>query len=115
MDVVAIYQLHGSAEELARDLAAALGITAYETRPRVSVPGGGPAVVASFAASAQAHECAARLNTAGFKTLVMQPDQMETDANRLLIGQIHFCPHALKLISHAGQQLDLPYHEVKLL
>lgn len=115
MDVVAVYQLHGSTEELARNLAGVLGITAYEARPRVTVPGGGPAVVASFAASAQAQKCAARLNAAGFKTLVLQPDQMETDANRLLVRQIHFCPNALKITCHDGQQVDLPYHEVKLL
>jgi hypothetical protein len=72
-------------------------------------------VVASFAASAQAQECAARLNAAGFKTLVLQPDQMETDANRLLVRDIHFCPHALKLTINEGQQVELPYSEVYLL
>jgi len=115
MDVVAIYQLSGSTEELARNLAAALGVTAYEARPRVNIPGGGPAVVASFAASAQAQECAARLNAAGFKTLVLQPEEVETDANRLLVRSIHFCPDALKFTSHTGQQADLPYSEVSLL
>lgn len=115
MDVVAVYDLQGPAEELAHNLAGALGVTAYEARPRVTVPGGGPAVVASFAASAQAQECAARLNAAGFKTLVMPPEQVETDDKRLLVRNIHFCAHALKLMSHAGQQIDLPYSEVYLL
>lgn len=115
MDVVAVYALRGSAEDLARDLAGALGVTAYEARPRVNVPGGGPAVVASFAASAQAQECAARLQDAGFKTLVLQPDQMETDANRLLVRQIDFHPHTLEFTSHTGRQIDLPYCDVYLL
>lgn len=115
MDMVAIYALHRPVEELERDLAGVLGVTAYEARPRVNVPGGGPAVVASFAASAQAQECVARLHAAGFKTLVLHPDQMETDANRLLVRQIHFHPHTLEFTSHTGQQIDLPYTDVYLL
>jgi hypothetical protein len=115
MDVVAIYQLHGSTEELAHSLANALGITAYEARSRVSIPGGGPAVVASFAATEQAGECMKRLNAAGFKTIMIEPAQMETDADRLLIRQIHFCAHSLQFVTHDGQQLELPYHEINLL
>lgn len=115
MDVVAIYQLHGSSEELARRLANALGITTYEARSRVGIPGGGPAVVASFAAPAQADECAKRLNAAGFKTIKLETAQMETDAKRLLVRHIQFCPHSLQLVTHDGQQLEIPYHEITLL
>lgn len=115
MEVVAIYQLHGSSEELAQRLASALGITAYEARSRVGIPGGGPAVVASFAATTQAEECVKRLNAAGFKTIILKPAQMETDADRLLIRHIQFCSHSLQLVTHDGQQLEIPYDEITLL
>lgn len=79
MHIVAINQLQGNVEEMARNLAQVLGITAYECRPRVGIPGGGPA---SFAAKEQAISCADRLRSAGFHTVTIDSDILETDLNR---------------------------------
>ena len=41
MYIVAVYKLQGTPEQLAQDLAAALGTTPYEAGFRVTIPGGG--------------------------------------------------------------------------
>lgn len=114
MHIVAVYRLNGTAEQLARELAVALGTTPYEARSRVIVPGGGPAVVANFATAASAKDCADRLKTAGFVTLITQPEQLETDQNRQLVRQLQFASDHLQIVTHDGR-LSLPYSEVKLL
>lgn len=82
MHIVAINQLQEDTEEMARNLAQVLGITAYECRPRVGIPDGGPAIIASFAAKEQAISCADRLRSAGFHTVTIDSDILETDHNR---------------------------------
>lgn len=115
MHIVAIHQLQGGAEQMARDLAAVLGITPYEARPRVSLPGGGPVVVANFAALEPASDCAERLRAAGFVTLVVDSAQQGTDQNRRLVRQLQFTNEGLQLVTREGQSLCLPYREVTLL
>ncbi|MFK5925581.1 MAG: hypothetical protein QM483_03020 [Desulfuromusa sp.] len=115
MEIVSVYQLLGGTDQLARDLAGALGTTPYETRARVSVPGGGPAVVANFATTEQTADCSARLNSAGFKTLVVESSQIESDHNRLLVRQLQLTADRLQLVSQDNTNLEIPYHEVKLL
>ena len=115
MHIVAVHQLQGSAEQLARDLAAALGTTPYEARSRVSVPGGGPAVVANFATAELASNCADRLRVAGFAPLNLDTDQQESDQNRLLVRQLQFATDSLQIVTDDEQNLSLPYQEIKLL
>jgi len=115
MEIVSVYQLQGETDTLAHDLAEALGTTPYEARARVSVPGGGPAIVANFATAEQAADCTARLNAAGFKTLTVESGQIESDWNRLLIRQLQFATDRLQLVTQNNTHLDIPYPEVKLL
>ena len=115
MEIVAIYQLQGSADQLARDLAGVLGTTPYEARSRVSIPGGGPAVVANFATPEQAADCVARLTDAGFHSLALSSGRIESDLNRLLVRQLQFAADNLKIVTENGRELDLPYHKVELL
>ena len=115
MHIVALHQLQGSPEELARGLAGALGNTPYEARARVSIPGGGPAIVANFATPEQAAACVARLNSAGFKALVVDSEQIESDRNRLLVRQLQFTTDRLQLVTRDNTKIDIPLHEVKLL
>lgn len=115
MYIVAIYQLQGAAEKMAGDLAAVLGTTAYEARPRVTIPGGGPVVVANFAAPEPAENCADRLRAAGFATLVVDSAQLETDQNRLLVSRLQFSDAGLQISTRDNQSLSLPFREIKLL
>lgn len=115
MDIVSVYQLQGETDQLARDLADALGTTAYEARSRVIIPGGGPAIVANFATTTQATDCIARLNGLGFKTLIVESSQIESDLNRLLVRQIQFTKDSFQIVTHDDTQLEIPYPGVKLL
>jgi len=115
MYIVAIHHVQGSGEELARSLACVLGITPYEARPRVTTPGGGPAIVTSFAAADQAHDCAIKLQAGGFTPVLIDSEQMETDRNRLLVSQVQFTPEALHVVTQAEQQISLPYGKINLL
>lgn len=115
MHSVAVYQLQGTSEQMAQDLAAALGTTTYEARLRVIIPGGGPVVVANFATSEQARDCVVRLHAAGFVSLVVDSEQLETDPTRLLVRQLQFTSDSLQVTTRDDQRLSLPYPEVKLL
>lgn len=66
MYAVVIDRVAGDSDEAARALAAALGKTAVEVRPRVNVPGGGPSIVAVHGEPEAADAVAARLRAAGF-------------------------------------------------
>jgi hypothetical protein len=115
MDIVSVYQLQGETDQLACDLANALGTTPYEARARVSIPGGGPAIVANFATTEQAADCAARLKGLGFKTLLIESGQIESDLNRLLVRQIQFTSDSFQIVTGDDTKLEIPYPEVKLL
>jgi len=69
MHVVAISSWKEETAGLVQALASALGITAFEARPRMI--GNGPAVVASFADAEMALALAKKLNQIGFATLVV--------------------------------------------
>jgi hypothetical protein len=115
MHIVAIDQLQGNVEEMARNLAQVLGITAYECRPRVGIPGGGPAIIASFSAKEQAISCADRLRSAGFHTVTIDSAVLETDHNRFLVKQITFTATTLELVDQNDHHLTLPYAVITLL
>ncbi len=66
MFAVVIDRVTGDVGEAARALASALDKTAYEVRPSLQVPGGGPAVVAVHAEAETASAVAARLRDSGF-------------------------------------------------
>ena len=69
MHVVAICSWKEETAELVQALAAALGITVFEARPRMM--GGGPSVVARFADSRMALALAEKLSQIGFATLII--------------------------------------------
>ncbi|SDZ93610.1 hypothetical protein SAMN05660420_00796 [Desulfuromusa kysingii] len=115
MDIVSIYQLQGDMDQLARNLANVLGTTPYEARARVSISSGGPAIVANFATTEPAADCAARLKTLGFKTLVVGSEQIESDQQRQLVRQIQFTRDSFQLVTRDDTKLDIPYSEIKLL
>ena len=70
MYVVVIDRVAGDVAELARALAGVVGKTAYEVRPSVQVPEGGPAVVAVHAQLDAAEQTAAQLLAVGFECRV---------------------------------------------
>ena len=115
MYIVAIHKLQGETQDLAQKLAQVMGVTAYEARARVSVPGGGPAVITNFAANDKAAECVSRLQEAGFTPLLIDAEQIESDLNRLIVSKINFATESLEVVCQDDQMLSLPYADIRLL
>lgn len=115
MQIVAIDNIKGDVAQLAKELAAVLGVTAYEARSRVNITGGGPAVVASFANDDLALSCVASLVGAGFDTLCIDRAEVENDQNRFVVRKLNFSSEALQLWNQGGEQLTLNCADIALL
>jgi hypothetical protein len=113
MHLVVITSWKEETTELAQALASALGITAYEARPRMI--GAGPAVVASFADSEKALELVKKLNQSGFATLVVDAIAVRSRADRLSVRHFQFNKCSLRIETSGGQQEEIPYEEIDLL
>ena len=114
MLVLAIYNLKGNEALLARQLAAVLQKTVYETSSRVRAPGGGPSVIARFADPAAAHQTVAVLRARGFDTLLLDETDIAEERQRFVVRSFELGPEAMLL--HASQgQLSVRYDEVDLL
>lgn len=115
MQIVAIDNMQGDSAQLARELAAVMGVTPYEARSRVNLPSGGPAIVASFANDDLAMTCVDSLVTAGFDTLCLDSAELENDQNRFIVQQLSFTAEGLHLSGQGGEQLTLNYSDSVLL
>jgi hypothetical protein len=113
MHVVAIHGWQGEATELTRALAAALGLTIFETRQRMI--GGGPAVVASFADPHQAGMLAAKLNDAGVATLVVDVAAVCAKAGHVIVHRFALQEEALQIEADDRQSAPVAYGEIELL
>jgi len=115
MQIIAIDNMRGDLTQLAKELAAVLGVTPYEARARVAIPSGGPAVVASFASDDLAATCVSDLTAAGFEALCLDSSELEQDSSRFIVQRLSFATDALRLWNQDGQQLSLNYCDVELL
>jgi hypothetical protein len=113
MHVVTICHWLEGADGLVQALAAALGITAYEARPRML--GNGPAVVASFADPERAFALAGKLKQSGFATLVFDATEVRARAGQFVVRRFEFKKWALRIESGDGQQAEILYDDVDLL
>ncbi|GFE61197.1 hypothetical protein [Geobacter sp. AOG2] len=113
MHVVAICRWKEESAELAQALAGALGITAYEARPRML--GGGPAVVASFADPQRAADLAKKLNQSGFTTLIFDATGVRNGVGHFVVRRFEFKKWALRIEASNGPQDEIPYEEIDLL
>jgi len=115
MQIIAIYNMQGDIAQLAQELAAILGTTPYEARSRVSLPGGGPAIVASFADDGTATTCVNALHGAGFKTICCESTALENDQNRFIVQRLSFSAAGLQLWNQSGEPLKVNYADILLL
>ncbi|HYL04426.1 MAG TPA: hypothetical protein VE075_00195 [Thermoanaerobaculia bacterium] len=114
MLVLAIYNLKGNEALLARELAAILKRTVYETISRVRAPGGGPSVIASFADREAAQDAAAMLRSRGFDLLLLDGAEVEADQRRFVVRGFELGADAMTLESR-GARLEVRYQDVDLL
>ncbi|HWB80950.1 MAG TPA: hypothetical protein VG755_38570 [Nannocystaceae bacterium] len=102
MFAVVIDRVTAAPEVAASALAKVLGKTAYEARPSVQLPGGGPAVVGVHATAEAAQQSAAAVRAAGFTCTVVPakdplpqlvvPQRFELGADELVLdghGHVH--------------------------
>jgi len=113
MHIVAICHWKDESAELVQALASALGVTAYEARPRMF--GNGPAVVASFADPERAHNLARKLDQSGFTALVFDATAVRSRAGHVIVRRFELKKWSMSIEAGDGQQTDIPYDEVDLL
>jgi hypothetical protein len=115
MHIAAIYNLPDRKDDLAEALAAALGTTVYEARSRLRVPGKGPLVAALCRDREAAGKIVGKLVSVGFDAIVLDQDEIETDAAQFIVRKFRLDDEALVVESVAGQNLTVDYRSIDLL
>jgi hypothetical protein len=115
MNLVAVYNLDKDEDRLSKALAAALGKTVYEARSRLRVPKGGPSIIAVFQELEKAEDCASKLRTNGFDTVILRHEEIESDKTRFLVRSFELSVESLNGGSRQGQKLILPYRDIRLI
>ncbi|MBI5676852.1 MAG: hypothetical protein HZC48_13715 [Nitrospirae bacterium] len=115
MNIVAVYNLEKDEERLSKALAAALGKTAYEARSLLNVPQGGPSIVAVFQEPEKSEDSAAKLRANGFDAVILRDEDIESDKARFLAVNFEFTGESLNVKSREGQDLILPYGDIRLM
>lgn len=115
MHVVAIHSLKKDKEALGEALAAALKVTVHEALMRLRAPGDGPLVVGVFAGEALAEELAERLQTAGFKAVILTPGEIDREAGAWMMKRFGFGPDGLRLETVRKDSLSVSYPDIELI
>ncbi len=112
MHAVVIDRVQGDVAALAKAAADVLGVTAYDVRASMQVPGGGPSVLTVLGDPARAEATREGLERAGFDARVVA---VQSDTARVDVRTFEFGAQALTVHTRAGAQLDLPYADIRLL
>jgi hypothetical protein len=99
---------------MAAPLAEALDKTMYEARARTSDPEGGPAVVARYGEIEPAWACTGRLRANGISPILLTPEDVETDARRLLVRSFELGERGLTATSRRGETAEIAYRDLRL-
>jgi len=113
MHLVVICGWKEETAELVQALAAALGITVYEARPRMI--GGGPSVVASFADPELALALAKKLNQSGIATLILDAAAVLSSADYFIVRRFELNEWSMRIETSDGHWAEIPYAEIDLL
>lgn len=112
MHLVVIHGWQEAGPELVQSLAATLGMTQFEVRPRLL--GGGPAVVGRFADEQQAARLAGTLRLSGVATFVLDSDE-ERSRGRYLVRRFTLDSGTLAVETVGGETVRIPLASVRLL
>lgn len=115
MYVIAIYNLQENRETLARALAVATGGTIYEAAARLRVPGSGPITVAVFAGKEQAMGVLEKLETAGFKAVVLTADEIEMEGCACIVRRFSLGERDLGVSAEKGDSFSIPFQEIDII
>jgi hypothetical protein len=109
MYIVAIDDLGDDREGVARKLSEAMGTLFYDALVRVRVPGKGPLIVAAYAEKNIALEKTEKLRAAGFRSLVLGQDEVETDGRSALVRKFLFGDCELEIEARTGDAVRTAY------
>jgi hypothetical protein len=113
--IVAIDNLGEDREGIARALSEALEMTVYDALVRVRVPGKGPLIVAAYREKNTAYERAEKLATAGFRTIVLGQDEVETDETRTIVRKFLFGDSELEIEARTGDPVRIEYSLIAII
>jgi hypothetical protein len=109
MYIVAIDDLGEDREGIARKISEALGTIFYDALVRVRVPGKGPLIVAAYAEKNIAQEKMEKLRAAGFRTLVLGQDDVETDGQSTIVRKFFFGDSELEIEARTGDAVRIEF------
>lgn len=115
MHVVAIHSLAADKEKLAPALAAVLGATVFEALSRLRALGSGPLVVGVFGEREPADKLAAKLESGGFRSLILTADEIEAGAHELFVRRFMFGDQDLQVETQDGESVIVPYQDIDLI
>lgn len=115
MHIVAIHSLKKDKEIFAGTLAAALRVTMYEALARLRVLGNGPLTVGIFAENEPAGQLAERLQSAGFKALVLTQGEIETEGHAWIVRRFSLGEQELGVTAEKGNSLSIPFQNIDLI
>lgn len=115
MYIVAIHYTTNSQDSQVQALAQVLGKTAYEARPRLTIPAGGPAVVGVYAQQERARSVASALQREGFQVLLFSEEEADPARVHFEVRAFDLQSEHLVAESRQGQQLIVPYASVRFL
>ncbi|MBV1861225.1 MAG: hypothetical protein KUG77_22600 [Nannocystaceae bacterium] len=112
MLAVVVDELQGDPKDLAQRAVEVLGGTAYDVRASLTVPGGGPAVLAVVAEPDRAQAYRAGLEARGIRAAVVsvRADRPDFDVRRFSLG-----PTSLEVEDREGRRRSVPYASVDVL
>jgi len=113
--IVAIRDLEPGFEAKAAALAPVFGTTPAALAARLGAAGRGPVVVATAAEAASAARLAAAVDAAGFRSLLLAPEDLEVEAARFVARAPAFRDNTLALESRQGEVLLLECGSVALI
>jgi hypothetical protein len=115
MHIAAIHDLPENKAELAATLAAALGVTLYEARSRLSAPGNGPIVVAVSGKHGVVEKITEKLQSSGFEVIVLNKDEIETGSSLFIVRKFRLDDRDLVVESRDRQSLTVKYSDIDLI
>jgi len=115
MHVVAIHNLAADKEKLAPALAAVLGATVFEALSRLRALGSGPLVVGVFGEKEQADKLSAKLESGGFRSLILSAEEIEAGAHEHNVRRFAFGDLNLQVEPQDGGSVIVPYRDVDLI
>jgi hypothetical protein len=109
---VVIDAVQGDTAKLAAAAASVLGVTAFDVRPSLNVPGGGPAVIVVLGDPQQAMATAEGLGKVGFVARVVAVDGQPP---RFDVREFSLAPAALEVAERSGARHAVPYASIRSL